>query len=231
MELRKKSILIALVIGDGCITYSTNTVKGKAYKYARLEVGHSIKQYEYCKWKADLCKSITGRKCNVSYKIIPERIINKDYKATPEIQACKFTCTHRYFRVLHKWLYPDGKKKLTSKYIQYLDELGLAIWYMDDGSTYVRPDGSAFNCEIHTHIPREDAEDLISMFHNKWNIKFNLHHVGNNQYNLRTCSHEGAKFIKLISPFVPECMAYKLKIPERFIHECAVSSIEDKDIF
>lgn len=225
MELRKKSILIALAVGDGCIIQQKTTKNGKTYVYATLEVGHSEAQKEYCEWKAALCKSITGRKCDVKVKIIPQRVINKKYpdNITPETTAYRFTCTHKYYRILRKWLYPNGKKKLTSKYLQYLDEQGLAIWYMDDGSTYVRPDGSAFNCEIHTYIPRDDAEDLISMFQNKWGIKFNLHHVGDNQYNIRTCSHDGAKFINLIRPFVPNCMAYKLNIPERFFQECVAS--------
>lgn len=223
MELRKKSILIALAVGDGCILDQKTVKKGKTYRYATLEVGHSIKQLEYCRWKADLCRSITGRKCEIKFKKIPERIINPNYKSTPETEACRFTCTHKYYRILRKWLYPNGKKYLSSKYLNYLDELGLAIWYMDDGSTYVRPDESAFNCEFHTFISRDEAEDLISMFQNKWNIKFNLHHVGDNKYNLRSCSHEGAKFINLIKPFVPDCMSYKLKIPERFIQECVAS--------
>ena len=218
MELRKKSILIALAVGDGSIIEQRKIVKGKMYKYATLEVGHSEKQREYCEWKAALCRSLTGRKCKVSSKIVPERKINN--KVIKETLACRFTCTHKYYRILKKWLYPNGKKKLSSKYLKYLDEQGLAIWYMDDGSTYVRPDESSFNCEIATFIPKEDAEDLIMMFHDKWNIKFNLHHVGENKYNIRTCSHEGAKFINLIRPFVPNCMSYKLKIPERFVQEC-----------
>ena len=47
MELRKKSNLIALVIGDGCITQQTKTIKGKTYKYANFEVTHSHKQKDY----------------------------------------------------------------------------------------------------------------------------------------------------------------------------------------
>ena len=158
----------------------------------------SLKRYnknrEYVQWKADLCNKVTGKKC---------KVIERNSKYT-------FNYSYKYFRILKGW-----NKNL----FKYLDELGLAIWYMDDGSLYVRKDESAFNCELATFIPKEDAEDLINMFQEKWNIKFNLHHVGENQYNLRTCSHEGAKFIELIRPFVPDCMSYKLKIPERFIHE------------
>jgi hypothetical protein len=41
--------------------------------------------------------------------------------------------------------------------ISYLDELGLAIWYMDDGCTYVSKTDRTFTVEISTHIPENDA--------------------------------------------------------------------------
>jgi hypothetical protein len=100
MELRKKSILIALVIGDGCIVQQTTTIKGKSYKYANFEVTHSCKQKEYIEWKANLCRSITGNKCNVREKIVKERKINGN--STPELLAYRFTCSNKYFRVLRK---------------------------------------------------------------------------------------------------------------------------------
>jgi hypothetical protein len=46
--------------------------------------------------------------------------------------------------VLRKWLYPNNKKKLDSKYIAYLDELGIAIWFMDEGTTYVSKSDKSF---------------------------------------------------------------------------------------
>lgn len=100
MELRKKSILIALVIGDGCIVQQIKTVKNKIYKYANFEVVHSYKQKEYIEWKADLCRSITGNKCNVREKLVKERKING--KSTPELLAYRFTCSNKYFKVLRK---------------------------------------------------------------------------------------------------------------------------------
>lgn len=40
MELRKKSILIALCIGDGYITHQKQIKKGKTYQYNYLEINH-----------------------------------------------------------------------------------------------------------------------------------------------------------------------------------------------
>lgn len=222
MELRKKSILISLVIGDGCITEQRKTIKGKTHTYANFEVTHSYKQKEYIEWKANLCKSITGNKCNIKSKIVKERLICG--KLTPELQAYRFTCCNKYFRILRKWLYPQGKKILSKKYISYLDAQGLAIWYMDDGSTYINKNGkTCFSCEISTHVPEIDALELIDLFKEKWGIKFALHKKAENQYNIRCYTKEAYKFIQLIKPFVPQCMDYKVIVPKYYNQECAAS--------
>ncbi len=222
MELRKKSILISLVIGDGSITQQRKKVKNKVYTYANFEVIHSYKQKEYIEWKANLCRSITGNRCNVREKIVKERVING--KITPELLAYRFTCSNNYFRVLRKWLYPQGKKVLSKKYISYLDEQGIAIWYMDDGSTYIPKRGkTCFSCEISTHIPEKDALELIELFKEKWNISFFLHKKAENQFNIRCYTKEAYKFIQLIKPFVPQCMEYKVRIPEYYNQECSAS--------
>lgn len=225
MELRKKSILIALCIGDGYITNSKQVKKGKAYVYNYLEISHGQYQKDYIEWKAKLCQSITGRKCNVREKIQKAKSIC-GHTETPESIGYRFTCSAPYFRILRKWLYPNNQKKLSKKYISYLDEQGLAIWYMDDGSTYVSKTDRGFTAEISTHIPENEALELISLFKEKWNIQFHLHKKKENQYNIRAYSSNALKFIKLIEPFVPDCMAYKLIVPKFYFQECTASHIK-----
>ena len=216
MELRKKSILIALCIGDGYITHQKQIKKGRTYQYNYLEISHGQHQGEYIQWKADLCTSITGKKSTVR---------RKKYKAK-KILGITFTNTSPYFRVLRKWLYPNNKKKLSKKMLSYLDEQGLAIWYMDDGSTYVSKTDRTFTTEISTHISKEEALELIDLFKEKWNIQFHLHKRKENQYNIRAYSSNALKFIKLIEPFMPDCMAYKLIVPKFYFQECTASHLK-----
>lgn len=224
MELRKKSILIALCIGDGYITHQKQIRKGRTYQYNYLEISHGQHQGEYIQWKADLCTSITGKKSTVR---------RKKYKAkkilginVEESLGYTFTNTSPYFRVLRKWLYPNNKKKLSKKMLSYLDEQGLAIWYMDDGSTYVSKTDRTFTTEISTHISKEEALELIDLFKEKQNIQFHLHKRKENQYNIRAYSSNALKFIKLIEPFVPDCMAYKLIVPKFYFQECTASHLK-----
>lgn len=224
MELRKKSILIALCIGDGYITHQKQIKNGKIYQYNYLEISHGQYQREYIKWKADLCKSITGKKCNIREKKYKAKNICGNPE-TPASVGYTFTCSAPYFRILRKWLYPNNKKKLDSKYISYLDEQGLAIWYMDDGSTYVSKTGREYTAEFSTHVSKQEALELIELFQKKWGIKFILHKKKENQYNIRACSSSALKFIKLIEPFVPDCMAYKLIVPKFYFQECTASHL------
>lgn len=218
MELRKKSILISLVLGDGCITSQSRTVNGKVYNYANFEVTHSYKQKEYVEWKANLCRSITGRKCTVNEKLVKARYIKG--RLTSELLAYRFTCCNKYFRILRQWIYPNNRKVFLEQYLKYLDAQGLAIWYMDDGNTYIHKNrDKCFSCELNTYIPENEALALINYFTKYWDINFKLHKKTNNQYCLRCTNDIAFKFITIISPFVPKCMDYKLKVPEYYNHE------------
>lgn len=225
MELRKKSILIALCIGDGYITHQKQVKKGRTYQYNYLEISHGQHQKDYIGWKANLCKSITGRKCNIREKKYKAKSICGNPVTDASI-GYTFTCSAPYFRVLRKWLYPNNQKKLDRKYISYLDEQGIAIWYMDDGSTYVSKSDRVFTVEFSTHISESDAQDLIQLFKEKWDIQFYLHKKKENQYNIRAYSSNALKFIKMIEPFVPDCMAYKLIVPKFYFHECTASHLK-----
>lgn len=60
------------------------------------------------------------RKVIYKNKIINNKILTDGF-------GFKFVSGHRYYRVLRKWLYPNDKKKLQKKYLNFLDAQGLAI--------------------------------------------------------------------------------------------------------
>lgn len=225
MEPRKKSILIALCIGDGYITHEKQVKNGVIYQYNYLEVSHGSPQKEYIEWKADLCRKLTGKKCNISHRISKPRS-NGRGGTIRKTEEYRFTCTHKYFRVLRKWMYKNNKKVLDPFYLKYLTPEGLAIWYMDDGCTYVSKSKKDYQATISTYTSKKEAETLIKFFKDKFNIEFHLQHQCKDQYNIRTYSSQTLKFIKLIEPFVPDCMAYKVKVPSYYIHECTASHLD-----
>lgn len=65
---------------------------------------------------------------------------------------------------------------------------------MDDGSTYVSKSDKGFTVEFSTHVPEEEANQLIEMFKTKWGIQFYTHKKKENQYNIRAYSSNALKF-------------------------------------
>ena len=213
MELRKKSILIALCLGDGYITHQRQLRKGKYYQYNYLEVSHGSSQKNYIEWKANLCTSVTGRKSAVR----PKKYKAKEILGVPveESIGYTFTNTSPYFRILRRWLYPNNKKYLNRKYLEYLDPLGIAIWFMDDGSILRRKYKGkycGFYLRISTYCSYEEANTIIKYFNKVWDIYPTkiCEHTKKDTYTINFGAKEGKKLINIIKPFMCPSMMYKV---------------------
>lgn len=191
MDKRKKSLLIACSLGSG---YIYKHVENKSY-FLRIEGPELLK--EYMEYKANLIRKATGKKCEVK-----ARNLNG-------IMMYSLTCNHRYFRVLKKWLYPKGV--VNYEYIKYLDSLGIAILYMDIGNTYEHKiDKGYIQMEFQFYCSKKEAEFLIKYFKKTWDIEFRLHKKFDLLYNIRCYKPNSIKLAKLIEPYVPESMKYKI---------------------
>ena len=228
MDKRKKSILIALAIGDGSLYEKHKEMKKRVVS---LEIQHGYKQKEYIEWKADLCRKATGTLCKINVKEFKGKTING--VTLSDTYGYRFSSVSRYYKVLRKWIYPNNKKKLSIKYLKYLDAMGIAIWYMDDGSTYIdkRPfkkfQGS---CEFSLHSTEEEAKEVITYFKEYWGLDFYLHKRKESQYNVRCYNDTAIKFMDLIRPYVVNCLQYKVTIPECYVHERETCEESHEDI-
>ena len=197
MKSRKKSLLIAMCIGDGHLTSQ------KSYNkyHSSIRITHSEKQIELITLKRDLLHSILGGK---SPKI--EKFNNSGYP------GLKFSKGSKYFRVLRKWLYPNGTKKISRFLLNKLELEGIAIWYMDDGGLSAkRRNGKVYAYELflNTHISKEENQIIIDYFKEVWDIQFQQ--VKNKgSYRLRMGTYEIRKFIPLIQKHIIPSMQYKI---------------------
>ncbi len=62
-------------------------------------------------------------------------------RSTGRIQWVLESRRNPLFTELHKLFYPDGKKRLPLGVLDELDDLGLAVWYMDDGNLGLNSSG------------------------------------------------------------------------------------------
>ncbi len=116
----KRSLILSLVLGDGCLHY----IKNNGKLYGGLTIDHGLEQTDYQSWKAQLLTKLTGRDIKMR---------NGHRGKSIQISVCM-----KKFRAWRKFTYPGGLKDI-GKILPFLrhPEFALAIWLMDDG--YVEP--------------------------------------------------------------------------------------------
>ena len=132
----KRSMLLSLVIGDGCLHYL-----GSAKKYAGITIAHSTAQADYIAWKAQLIGSILGRTINLR-KTSNNKGLGKSGNELIQISA-----SWKRFRAWRKFIYQNGYKD-KAKILRFIQnpEFLLSVWLMDDGYVEGKIDKKHHKC-------------------------------------------------------------------------------------
>ncbi len=188
-----KQFILGSILGDGYLS----KIEGKN-KNSRLSFGHGIKQKDYLVYKHNFLN-----KYKLSGKILFSSI--KDERMKSGLNEGYFfkTYTNPIFSKYRNAFYKDNIKFINKDLIKELDAFGIAIWFMDDGST------AKSSYQIQTcSFTKEDIEFLIKLLKNKFdlNCTFQPH---NNVLYIKKDSLP--KFNNLINPYVITSMKYKIK--------------------
>lgn len=198
-----KQLLIGSLLGDGSFCSI-----GKHAKNMYLSIAHSMKQEEYLKFKVSILNRY-GLASNILYSVTK----NSRYKSG-EISECRHKSRlHPIFTDIRAKYYDQhGNKRVHREFVRDIDELGLAIWYMDDG--YVTKNSCIFSSCSFT---LEEQQILADILLEKFDLHFNLGKHDNSMY---LQAKDFPKFVKLIKPYVLPSMQYKL-IPysKRVLHK------------
>lgn len=202
-----RSLLLGMLIGDGCLKTKHHTKKtGETSTYYEYVVNHSIKQEEYLIYKRDLFHKLMGGKLpSLSYE-----------KSVMNLGSVRFSRCHKKFRILHKYLYSNNNKKfLTRQVLDYLTPQAIAIWYMDDGGLKpsFRGDGTISSCQmtLSTYCTEQQADLILLYFKEKWGIcGAKKLHKKTGLWYLTFNTKEGKKFEELVNPYIIPFMEYKL---------------------
>ena len=223
MNRDKRGILVGMVLGDGCIRVRTRLKSGKyPYIQAEFRMKHSYKQRAYLEHKAELIAAMFGGSCKVHNTYVMLKGVRHE--------QCMMTKSAKYFRALYKVMYPGGKKTYTRRVLDYLTPQGIALWYMDDGHarTNVGTDGWVSSCstEIATCCSHEEALTIQAYFVAKHSISFKVYPMRPGQWCIRANTAESQKFARLITPYIPASMRYKLAhVSNLNTHECRAPSV------
>jgi len=187
------------LLGDGCIP--KKSLKNINF---RMAFTHCTEQLEYLKWKKSLLDEYELGGVVGKYLRVAERFIAGFY-----IQYVLKSKTHPIFSIFRDLYYPEGKKLICKEDLVKLDEFGLAIWYMDDGSIWNRKARSSCLVLYTNGFTKEDVHFLMKFLLNKWGIKSTYYKCEN---SIRISSLDTPKFIEIVSPHIVDCLKYKTQL-------------------
>lgn len=202
----KRSLLLSMVLGDGCLHNTSNNSSGA------ITVDHGIEQTDYVTWKAQIVSNLTGRDVKI--------------RTGHRGKSVQFSVCFKKFKAWRKFCYPNGKKALNRilPFIQH-PEFALMIWLCDDG--YVEPSinkningekicgGARFRIFTESQ-PIEDHEYFINWFKTNLGVTPKIH--------LYNCSKRKKQF-----PFLKFTQADSLVIWEKIREQVlAIKSMKYK---
>lgn len=196
---QQKEILFGLLLGDGHLE-SQN--EGKTY---RLKVEHSIKQKNYVDW----LYNIFSNWCQSEPK---ERI--KDSFGKKIVSYGFSTYSSGSLRFFAKQFYKNHQKIVPKKIYKFISALGVAVWFMDDGSLKSNKHNSYI---IHTlGFKKSECQLLIKSLSSRLKIKATIHRQYD-RYRIYIVSESADDFRKMIEPYILDSMKYKLgnKLPKK----------------
>lgn len=211
--------IIGNVLGDGCMY--RYFVKGKVGDSNRdrtrvnLSICHCEKQLDYLLWKESVIRAYI-KFCNLIKDGSKKEFVY--YKKQSLVESTKNLV------YLYEKFYVDRVKIVNKKLLNRLTNLGMAVWFMDDGSLIphsYKEDGSvrALKLRLHTSCFTYEEHLVMKKYFGAKNIHFNIM-KDREYYCLSTGCIESIKnFVEPIKPFIElvDCMKYKIEPYNNFI--------------
>ncbi len=192
-------LIIGSLMGDARLECRSKSIRVK--HTARLRIHQSDKQKNYVFWKYQILKNLVIRGPRFT-KVWYDKKRNKNHYSW-----YFHTVSSETLGLFHKLFYRNGIKVVPTELLKELNSLGLAIWYMDDGSN------NGNNLTLNTHCFSNNEQTVIQdLLRNKFGIITTLV-KDRNKLKIGIGSREYQKFIDLVKPYIPASMNYKISSP------------------
>lgn len=192
-------LILGSLMGDARLECRSKSIRAK--HTARLRIHQSDKQKDYVFWKYEQVKNLVSKGPRFT-KVWHDAKRNRDHYSW-----YFHTRSSGALGVIHKLFYQNGIKIVPREAVNFIDPLGLAIWYMDDGSN------NGTNITLNTHsFTISEQKRLQDLLLNKFGIITTLV-KDRSKYKIAIGYHEYDKFINIVRPYVIKPMNYKISSP------------------
>lgn len=207
MSEEQVNAIMGSMLGDGCFRKSGESTKAVHWNHGQVQEDYVIHKYEVLQEFATRPPFVTE---NPGYG---------DYWVVLSLKALPI------FHSMYTLMRPEGSEKKTVT-VEYLNEIthpiALAWWFMDDGSRTKDYN----NGHIHTSGFSEEEVNLLCQWLTvRWGVEAKpcmvKHSSTGNYSHIIVLPRDGyLAMMDLISPFVPECMEYKIKVQTKTCKQC-----------
>ena len=190
---QQRQLVLGGLMGDASISPKRPNSNGSGLK-SRFRFGHGPRQDAYAEWKAGLLEGVP-------------RSVSQHSKGGWMVETTPLAELDE----IRESVYIGAKKVFSWDYLKELTPFALAIWYMDDGTfAERRNDGSAGRSEICVEaMDKGTQRRLVATLRETYGISCKL--IAKAGKAVVVFDRDGTETLhKLISPYVPECMEYKL---------------------
>ena len=192
-------LIIGSLLGDARLECRSKSIRAK--HTARLRIHQSDRQKDYVLWKYRLLKNLVFKGPRFT-KVWHDSKRNKDHYSW-----YFHTQSNEALGLIHKMFYQDNIKIVPKDLIEILDPLGLAIWYMDDGSN----NGS--NITLNTHCFSDEEQKMMQkLLLKKFGIKSSMV-KDRSKFKIAIGYNELSKFMNLVQLHIIPSMSYKIVSP------------------
>ena len=195
LSQEQQQLVLGSLLGDG---YCNR--KRQIIKFCQCEKQKEYLEYKYSFFNSDEVYGIYKREYKEGY-------IGYSFEF-PNIKH-KYDTLYSY---IGKYLYSnEGRKKISPSYLKELSPLGLAIWWMDDGSL-CNSKGNRWGKLCTECFNYEEHILLQKYFKEKWNIDVKITKEKDKYYFINFNATALRKLISIIYKYVLEvpCMVYKI---------------------
>lgn len=188
----QREIVVGKLLGDAHLSnYST----GLKYKFM---IEHSLNQKAYVDWLYGYFKD---------WVLTPPKEKNQLIKGKLYKKYLFNTFSHIAFRFYALQFYKNGKKIVPKLIDHWLTPLGLAVWFMDDGSIKSKHHRALIlNTQCYENADLKRLQDVLLA---KFGIQTKLRKQKEGK-QIYILSKTVEQFVKLIRPFILPEMEYKL---------------------